>query len=101
MPDVAPPQDETRAAPSGYNDRNLTELQVETNCEDTRRRIISFHDILSDTETEVITKLAHPRMMQASVGHGKEVSEGRISRNCWIKDFESALVDKISARVKL
>ena len=78
-----------------------TELQVETNYEDTHRRIISFHDILSDTETEVITKLAHPRMMQASVGHGKEVSEGRISRNCWIKDFESALVDKISARVKL
>ena len=63
-------------------------------------------------------------MRQASVGHGKEgmvkkilefltnvysvlkhklhlltVSEGRVSRNCWLKDFESSIVDKISARI--
>ena len=37
-------------------------------------------------------------MVQASVGHGKEVSEMRVSRNCWIKDFESGLVDKLSPR---
>ena len=60
---------------------------------------MSFHDVLSDKEADSIVGLAHPRMMQASVGHGKEVSEGRVSRNCWIKDFESGLVDKISARI--
>ena len=37
-------------------------------------------------------------MVQASIGHGKEVSEMRVSRNCWIKDFESKLVDSLSPR---
>ena len=31
--------------------------------------------------------------------HLLTVSEGRVSRNCWLKDFESSIVDKISARI--
>ena len=36
----------------------------------------------------IISSFAHP-----------SVSEGRVSRNCWLKDFESSIVDKISARI--
>ena len=62
-------------------------------------RIVSFHEVLSEKEADGLVGAAQPRMVQASVGHGKEVSEMRVSRNCWIKDFESKLVDKISQRV--
>jgi len=62
-------------------------------------RILTIHDVLSDKEADSLAALALPRMRQASVGHGKEVSEGRVSRNCWLKDFESSIVDKISARI--
>lgn len=61
--------------------------------------VVSFHGVLSNAEADKLVSVAQPRMVQASVGHGKEVSEMRVSRNCWIKDFESGHVDKISPRI--
>ena len=60
--------------------------------------ILSYHNVLSSAEADKLVAVAQPRMVQASIGHGKEVSEMRVSRNCWIKDFESGLVDKLSLR---
>lgn len=62
-------------------------------------KVISIHEVLSSKEADGLVNVAQPRMVQASVGHGKEISEMRVSRNCWIKDFESGLVDKISPRI--
>jgi len=61
--------------------------------------VVSFHGVLSPKEADGLVATAQPRMQQASIGHGKEVSEMRVSRNCWIKDFESKLVDKLSPRI--
>ena len=61
--------------------------------------VVSFHNVLSEAEADGLVATAEPRMVQASIGHGKEVSEMRVSRNCWIKDFESKLVDKLSPRI--
>ena len=61
--------------------------------------VVSFHDVLSQQEADGLVSTAQPRMQQASIGHGKEVSEMRVSRNCWIKDFESKLVDSLSPRI--
>jgi len=60
--------------------------------------ILSYHNVLSSNEADKLVATAQPRMVQASIGHGKEVSEMRVSRNCWIKDFESGHVDKLSPR---
>jgi hypothetical protein len=62
-------------------------------------KIVSFHEFLSPREADDLVAIAQPRMVKASVGHGKEVSEMRVSRNCWIKDFENGLVDKVAARI--
>lgn len=61
--------------------------------------ILSFYDVLSDRQSDELVSVAQPRMVTASVGHGKEISEMRVSRNCWIKDFESRVVDRLSPRI--
>jgi len=76
---------------------NLHPLQVEVH-HPYPHLILSYHNVLSSSEADKLVAVAQPRMVQASVGHGKEVSEMRVSRNCWIKDFESGLVDKLSPR---
>ena len=62
-------------------------------------KIVSFYDVISEAEADGLVNVAEPRMVKASVGHGKEISEMRVSRNCWIKGGESSLVDKISERI--
>jgi len=76
---------------------NLHPVQVEVHHPEPHL-ILSYHNILSNSEADKLVSVAQPRMTQASIGHGKEVSEMRVSRNCWIKDFESGHVDKLSHR---
>ena len=78
--------------------RSLNILQMEVH-HPKPHLIVSFHNVLSDREADGLVATAQPRMVQASIGHGKEVSEMRVSRNCWIKDFESKLVDSLSPRM--
>ena len=61
--------------------------------------IVSYHDFVSSKLADQLVEAAQPRMVAASVGHGKELSEMRVSRNCWIKDYESGLVDKLSPKI--
>lgn len=65
---------------------NLHPVQVEVHHPEPHL-ILSYHNILSNSEADKLVSVAQPRMTQASIGHGKEVSEMRVSRNCWIKDF--------------
>ncbi len=73
-------------------------LQVEVHHE-YPHKIVSIHEVLSDEEADGLVAVAEPRMVKASIGHGKEISEMRVSRNCWVKDGESDLVDSLSPRL--
>lgn len=61
--------------------------------------IIIFHDVISNAEADGIINLSLPLIQRAVVGGNKAVSEIRVSKNVWIEDSQSALVDKISLRI--
>lgn len=65
--------------------------------------IIVFHEVISDYEIEYIKKLAKPRFKRATV-HDPKTGElvpahYRISKSAWLKDEESSVVARVSARV--
>ncbi|XP_064458444.1 prolyl 4-hydroxylase subunit alpha-1-like isoform X2 [Ornithodoros turicata] len=67
-------------------------------------RIVVYHDVLSDSEMEVVKNLAQPRLRRATVQNYKsgelEVANYRISKSAWLKNSEHEVVARITRRVE-
>ena len=61
--------------------------------------LIVFHDVITASESEGLIRQALPKIHRASVGQDKSVSEIRVSKNTWLEDDSSELVNKISERI--
>lgn len=63
-----------------------------------------FHDVISESEIELIKKLAKPQLKRAFVTNtdtGKEFkADYRISQSAWLDDNDSFVVKKISQRIQ-
>jgi len=62
-------------------------------------QILVLHNFASDRESNQLVKLAAPKMEAAPIGAGKSISEIRVSRNTWLEDNVSGVVDAISLRI--
>lgn len=61
--------------------------------------ILIFHDVISDAESDGLINQALPRINRASVGAEKSMSEIRVSKNTWLEDDSSPILDKVSQRI--
>ncbi|XP_031563908.1 prolyl 4-hydroxylase subunit alpha-1-like [Actinia tenebrosa] len=66
-------------------------------------RIEIFRDVLSDNEVDEIISLARPKLLRAGVNNLEtgitELADYRISKNAWLRDQDSELVQKIDQRI--
>ena len=60
--------------------------------------VLLFHDVLSPGECRGLAALAARGLKQSAIGQGKELSDIRVSRNAWLEDGVSPLVDKINRK---
>ena len=63
------------------------------------RQIVTFHDVITHAQTEALINQARPLMGKASIGSDKLISEMRVSKNAWLEDGSSDLIDKISQKI--
>ena len=76
----------------------IAPIKIEVNYREPHE-IITFHDVISHAQTETLINQARPLMGKASIGSGKLISEMRVSKNAWLEDGSSDLVDKISQKI--
>lgn len=66
-------------------------------------QIVLFHDILSESEIEVVKTLAEPKLKRATVQNSAtgnlETAKYRISKSAWLTNSEHKVVDRITKRV--
>ncbi|XP_057682055.1 prolyl 4-hydroxylase subunit alpha-1-like isoform X1 [Corythoichthys intestinalis] len=66
-------------------------------------RIVRYYDVANNDDTEIIKKLAKPRLMRSKVRDEKTnkilAIPSRISQNAWLGDFEYTVVDKLAKRM--
>ncbi|CAL8302633.1 unnamed protein product [Lota lota] len=69
-----------------------------------RPHILRYHDIVSDTEIELVKQLAKPRLRRATVHDpltGKlTTAQYRVSKSAWLTSYEHQVVDKINQRIE-
>lgn len=67
-------------------------------------RIVVYHDILSDSEIEVIKRLAQPRLKRATVQNYKsgelEVANYRISKSAWLRHDDDPVIARLNKRIE-
>ena len=66
-------------------------------------QIVVFHEILWDSEIELIKQMAKPRLFRAEVedfGTGHFITaDYRVAQVAWLKDWEHPVIDRISQRI--
>jgi len=66
--------------------------------------IVLYHDVMYDTEIEVLKQMAKPRFRRATVQNHKtgalEVAHYRISKSAWLKDEEHRYIRNVAQRVE-
>lgn len=66
--------------------------------------IVIYHDVIFDSEIELLKKMAKPRFRRATVQNHKtgelEVANYRISKSAWLKNEEHQYVENIALRVE-
>lgn len=66
--------------------------------------IVVYHDVVYDSEIEILKKMAKPRFKRATVQNHKtgelEVAHYRISKSAWLKDDEHEVVRNVVRRVE-
>jgi hypothetical protein len=60
--------------------------------------VVIFHEFMTDAESNEIVDIASPRLMRASIGSDKVVSEMRVAKNAWLEDG-IPVVDRIAKRI--
>lgn len=67
-------------------------------------RIVIYHQVLTDKETEVIKFLATPKLARATVQNSQsgelEIASYRISKSAWLKNEEHEIVERVSQRIE-
>lgn len=67
-------------------------------------RLLFFHDFMSQNETEIIKRLAQPKLQRATVQNYKtgdlETAHYRISKSAWLKNAEDPTIAKINKRIE-
>jgi len=64
-------------------------------------RILIYHGVLTDTETEELAAAATPFMKTSLIGSAKEISETRVSRTAFIEDGVVDIVDRVNRKINL
>ncbi|CAL8284234.1 unnamed protein product [Merluccius merluccius] len=69
-----------------------------------RPHILRYHDIVSDTEMELVKQLAKPRLRRATISNPitgvLETAHYRISKSAWLTSYEHQVVEKINQRIE-
>lgn len=105
--DMSPPVSITSQLKCRYVHKNNPFLRIAPLKEEEaylKPRILLYRHAMSDSEIEVIKKLALPRLQRATVQNHKtgelETVHYRISKSAWLTDSESEVVARISRRVE-
>ncbi|XP_063244081.1 prolyl 4-hydroxylase subunit alpha-1 isoform X2 [Bacillus rossius redtenbacheri] len=105
--EVMPPQSVLSRLRCRYVDRGVPFLKLARIKEEEaylRPRIVIYHDVLYDSEIEVIKRLAQPRFRRATVQNYQtgqlEVAHYRISKSAWLKDEDHRVVTAVNRRVE-
>lgn len=66
--------------------------------------LVIYHDVMFDSEIELVKQLAKPRFRRATVQNHKtgelEVANYRISKSAWLKNEEHKFIENIAMRVE-
>uniref|UniRef100_A0A161N0P5 procollagen-proline 4-dioxygenase n=1 Tax=Triatoma infestans TaxID=30076 RepID=A0A161N0P5_TRIIF len=105
--DMSPPVSITSQLKCRYVHKNNPFLRIAPLKEEEaylKPRILLYRHAMTDSEIEVIKKLAQPRLQRATVQNHKtgelETVHYRISKSAWLTDAESDVVARISRRVE-
>ncbi len=63
-------------------------------------QVVLFHDFLTHDEADELVELGKPKLMQASIGSDKLISDLRVAKNAWLED-DIPVVDNISKRINM
>lgn len=104
--ELKPPESVISKLTCRYTDNNvpflkIAPLKIEQIYHDPY--IVVYHDVMYDSEIEVIKKMAKPRFRRATVQNHKtgelETAHYRISKSAWLKDEEHDVIATVVQRV--